>query len=296
MPTLDGKKVTFTIDASCTRCGQCVRICPCEYLEMGGEGVGESPAPAMGCITCGHCAAVCPRGALHLESEGFASGDVFAFPSGKASSYEELFRLFCQRRSIRSFQQRDVPANVLAALLEAAQQAPAGLPPSTVEVIVLNGPEKVRAFAFDFLDEIAKLGWLFSRWGVWCLRPFMSSDQHRDMRNKIVPLYQGLMAGRRKEQDFLFYDAPLAMIFLCEGDPADAVIAATYAMTAAETLGLGSCMIGTVTPMLSSVGKAFRARYQVPEGKKEGLAIIFGYPRGSFARAVRRAFKAVRKA
>ena len=48
------------------------------------------------------------------------------------------------------------------------------------------------------------------------------------------------------------YDAPVALCFYGSPccDPAGPVIAATYAMPAAESLGLGTCMIGGNDPFI----------------------------------------------
>ena len=58
------------------------------------------------------------------------------------------------------------------------------------------------------------------------------------------------------------YDAPLAMYFYGSPycDPADPIIAATYAMIAAETLGLGSCMLGAIHPFIQKGRKAAKFR------------------------------------
>lgn len=48
--------------------------------------------------------------------------------------------------------------------------------------------------------------------------------------------------------NWLIYDAPCGLYFYTSpyADPADPIIAATYAMLAAESLGLGSCLLGTI--------------------------------------------------
>jgi len=295
MPTLDGLEVKITVDrARCVVCGQCVKVCPSEYLAIEDKKVVEREDPPMGCLTCGHCAAICPQAAISVESEGFLREDVFDFSKFAPASYESLYRLLAGRRSIRQFKDQAVPTDIVAKILEAAQTAPAGLPPSDVKVCVLNGKAQVRAFAFDFLDESARMAWLFSKAGIWVLRPFMTAEQHKEMREKIAPLYLALLQGRREGKDFLFYDAPLAMLFLTsEGDPVDPTIAATYAMIAAESLGLGSCMIGTVAPMLLKVKGEFKDKYRIPKDAGQGLAVIFGYPQMKFQRAVRRRFAGI---
>ena len=56
------------------------------------------------------------------------------------------------------------------------------------------------------------------------------------------------------------YDAPLAIYFYGSPycDPADPIIAATYAMIAAEALGLGTCMLGAIHPLIQ-YGKSAQA-------------------------------------
>ena len=295
MATLDGLDVRIVVERTkCLVCGQCVKACPCEYLATEDGKMVESKTPAMNCLTCGHCAAVCPEGALSVESERFPREDVFEFPEVEPASFDGLYRLLAGRRSIRQYEERPVAPEVVGKILEAAQTAPAGLPPSAVKVCVLEGKEQVRSFAFDFLDETARMGWLFSKAGIWVLRPFMTGKQHKDMREKIAPLYRSLIEGRREGKDFLFYDAPLAMVFMSSAaDPVDPTIAATYAMIAAESLGLGSCMIGTVAPMLPRTRQGFRDKYRIPSDARQGLALVLGYSKVTFRRAVRRRFAEV---
>ena len=74
--------------------------------------------------------------------------------------------------------------------------------------------------------------------------------------------------------------------------PADLIIAATYAMTAAESLGLGSCMLGAIHHFLQSgFGvKEFRNKYKIRFKSREGLVLIVGYPKVKYARGVKRTF------
>lgn len=70
-------------------------------------------------------------------------------------------------------------------------------------------------------------------------------------------------------------------------------IADTYAMLGAESLGLGSCMIGSINPFLRYGGKSLKKKYGINTRVREGVFIIFGYPRYRYHKAIRRSFESV---
>ncbi len=80
----------------------------------------------------------------------------------------------------------------------------------------------------------------------------------------------------------IFYHSPYA-------DPADATIACTHAMLAAESLGLGSTIIGGAPPILQR-NKALCRSLGVPAGNTPSISLIVGHPAVQFRRAVRRRF------
>lgn len=90
------------------------------------------------------------------------------------------------------------------------------------------------------------------------------------------------------------YDAPLAMYFYGSPytDPADPIVAATTAMYAAESLGLGTCMLGGVHPLLQNGKKAqrFREKHGIKYASREGLIVIFGYPAVNYRKGIKRTF------
>ena len=65
------------------------------------------------------------------------------------------------------------------------------------------------------------------------------------------------------------------------------MVAATYAMLAAESLGLGSCMIGTPAYFIK-YSKDLKQKYNLPRKNQPGIVVIFGYPRIRFRKALRR--------
>ena len=72
-------------------------------------------------------------------------------------------------------------------------------------------------------------------------------------------------------------------------EAADTAIACTYAMLAAESLGLGSTIIGGAPPILQR-NRRLCGRVGVPDGHTPSFALIVGHPASRFRRAVRRRF------
>ena len=85
-----------------------------------------------------------------------------------------------------------------------------------------------------------------------------------------------------------FYGSPYC-------DPADPIIAATYAMIAAETLGLGTCMLGAVHPFIQNGRKAknFRENHNIKCKSKEGLFVAFGYHKSNYKKRIGRTFASI---
>jgi len=94
--------------------------------------------------------------------------------------------------------------------------------------------------------------------------------------------------------DTLLYGAPVAFLFHSSpyAEPGDCYVAATYAMIAAQSLGLGTCMIGMVAPFLER-NKKLKAKYGIPNRNKPGIVLLMEYPGFSFKHGVRRRFASV---
>jgi nitroreductase len=204
--------------------------------------------------------------------------DVLDLPGPDArASYEQLLALLSHRRSVRRFTAREVEPEIVERLLDAASTAPMGVPPSEVGVLVLEGREKVSAYAAEATAWISSAGrWM--RPVLPLMRPFLRRDDYVMFRDFVLPAARIYAEKAETGTDWLMYDAPLAMIFYGTGinDPADPYIPATLAVVAAESLGLGSCMLGFAGYPLFYSKKA-RWRHGLPDRVRPGVAVIFGY-------------------
>ncbi len=282
----------------CTVCGSCVNVCKDFSLKIVNQKVVVSDTPCFGCIACGHCMAVCPSDAIEIHGRMLSPDNMFVLPDiEKSTDYDELLALLQCRRSIREFKDKPVSEELINKILEAAKTAPMGLPPSDVNVLVLDSKEKVQGFATDYCNFLKRMKWLVSDWFIALMRPFWGKPMDEMFKGFVRPLFDIYLGNMDKGINLVNYDAPLAMYFYGSPytDPADPIVAATYAMIAAESLGLGTCMLGGVHPLIQSGKKAkkFREQQGIKFASREGLFVIFGYSNVKYLKGIHRNFASV---
>jgi len=167
-----------------------------------------------------------------------------------------------------------------------------GIPPSDVEVLVLNGASKVKEFSNDMISYFKQINRFINKNTLWMLKPFIKKTDYQMFKTFIIPMIHFFISKKNEGEDWLLYGAPLAMYFYNSpySDPADAYITATYAMIAAESLGLGSCMIGSINPFLAHGGNNIKSKYGLNKNGKQGIFVIFGYPKYKYQKTIKRTF------
>lgn len=282
----------------CTGCGKCVAVCSDLSLELHDGRARASGKGIFGCIGCGQCMAVCPDDAIRITGRAISADDLFTLPGKELSAdYPSLAALMARRRSIRKFKSAPVDKALIEKVVEAALSAPMGLPPSDVSVMVFDSREKVTSFTRDFCQYLEKIRWISSSWFLTLMKPFWGKETDELFRNFMRPLIDKYIGAMKEGENVVTYDAPAMLYFYGSpySDPADPIIAATYAMLAAESLGLGTCMLGAIHPMIQSGGAArkFREEHGIRCKSREGLFLIMGYPKAEFLKGIRRSFASV---
>lgn len=272
----------YTIDISkCTGCLLCSRACFLGRIEPDGKGVRV--LDDRHCIGCGHCFAVCPVGAV--VPEGGGESVVEAGPSEKLS-YEQLMGLLRGRRSRREFKADRIPRELLDKLVAAAAQAPNGLNKRQVGLNVITDPDAVRRLSEQCVVSVARMARM-ARNPV--LRPVLRTlapGLYNEIAD-LLPEVDVLVAGARAGEDVVLYNAPCVILVhspksdIC--GPENALYCAGNILLAAETLGLGACVIGFVTGPMKHDPEMKRT-VKLPRGRVVHTTIVVGYPEFSYAR------------
>ena len=286
-----------TIDhAACVACGLCVRVCIGAPLYMADGKVHVDQSRYFGCFGCGQCVAVCPQDCITVEGRDFSPDDVLPLPPrNERAAYSQLHALLLGRRSVRDFKDKPVERALIDQIIATASTAPIGLPPSDVQILVFDGQDKVAALSTDLLDLMRSIRWLFSPLVRAVMRPFLSKENNEVFDTFLAPALETFLQKQAEGEDWLTYKAPLAMYFFTSvyADPVDPLVVATYAMLAAESLGLGSCMLG-MPAYCFKYSKKLRRKYGLAGKSQQGILVIFGYPAVPYRRALHRRLGEVR--
>jgi ferredoxin len=282
----------------CSGCGKCVEVCKDFGLTLTNGKANISETPLFGCIGCGHCMAVCPNSAILICGRTLSPDDMFELPMAEnAANYQQLLALFQRRRSIREFADKKIENEIVEKILEAAQTSPMGYTPSEVNLLVFDTREKNHQFVEDFCAYLKSVKWLVSKWFLMLMRPFLGKTNDEIFRNFVRPALNIYIGKMEKGINVVTYDAPLAIYFYGSpyADPADPIVAATTAMYAAEALGLGTCMLGAIHPLIQYGGKAkkFRKKYGIKYPSREGVFVVFGYSAVKYGKGLKRTFSSI---
>ncbi len=282
-------------EAACTGCGLCVENCPDEVLSLVEGKAGAGDGIFIGCIACGQCVAICPADAIAVEGRGMKRDDRLPLPAvERPATAEQIASLLYGRRSVRRYAKREVEREKIDWILEMTATAPMGIPPSDVGVVVFHGLAKVERFAAEMCASFGQMAKQLNPFMLGLTRLWTKKTEYETMRDFVLPLLKMLSQKHEEGRDMFTYGAPAALLFHHGplDDGADCHIAATYAMLAAEALGLGSCLLGTAVAL--NHDKKLKAQYGIPAENKAGLSMALGYPAVKFRQGVKRRLASVK--
>jgi len=280
--------------ASCTGCGLCVEVCPYRIISLDRE---KAVVADEKCFFCGHCRAVCPAGAVEIA----ALPGAVALASLAQEAVEErpdkvrlaaLAALMESRRSCRNYRADRVAEILLFDLVRIGTLAPSGTNSQGWEFTVFPERADVELLGdlvagyYRKLNRLAALPFLrnFLKWvgqnSLWKYR-----------ENYYDSVTEALLEWKTGRVDRLFHGATAIIIISSKNDascPAeDALLATQNIVLAAETMGLGSCLIGFAVEAIRR-SPLIKKKVGIPETEQVYSVICLGYPAVKFLRAAGR--------
>jgi len=258
------------IDINCKSCakeGACVNICPFRVFEIEGKNCPKPASPER-CMKCFQCVAFCPRGAITID--GIGSNDCEQVIAENDATAEQVIQLLKSRRSVRNFQEKEIPGALVSELVDVIRWAPSAMSSHLVEWIVVSGKEKVKALSFLAIE--------------WMRQQLLETPEQAKNYyfDKIVDAFEN------KNIDMIAREAPHVIFAHAKEDSApwleeDAATALTYLEIAAHGNKLGTCRCGLLaTP--ANFHAPIRAKINLPEGHKIYGCVLLGYPKYKFKR------------
>ncbi|MEE9378121.1 MAG: nitroreductase family protein [Candidatus Lokiarchaeia archaeon] len=237
----------------CDLCNECIKECPMgNFSKPKGKIIFDS---SRSCILCGHCIAVCQKNAINYED---MKDIVFNFEKiSELQSFDAMYKILRSKRSIRQYKNQKVPKDIIEKVIDCIRYAPVGLNKRTLKCLVISDEEKIN----ELIDTI--------------IETIDSKEERENYKKK-----------RTENIDPFFYNAPHLFILHSNNndwDSKNAVIAITYAMLGAETLGLGSCWIGGVQIFLNENKEIVKNLFGIDD-EIFGIMIL-GYPKVKYYRA-----------
>ncbi|GBD95487.1 5,6-dimethylbenzimidazole synthase [bacterium BMS3Abin06] len=172
----------------------------------------------------------------------------------------EILKAIKERRSVRAYKPEKVPKEIIAAIIEAGNNAPSGMNSQPWRFVVVEDEELHEKMLEAAVPNAKRV-----------LEPLKTSNPER---------YQLIMKRYEELKDPIYYSAP-AIVFVIENGPyADlsCPLACENMMLAAHSLGLGSCWVafGSFVTDNEEIKKAL----DLKDDEKIFGPIIIGYPEG----------------
>lgn len=287
----------FINKEACTQCRLCVEICPCHIYGLNEQNeVYVNHERESICQVCGQYMSVCKEEAIRVEGLSY-NENFFDLPENKVG-YDDFIDFLSNRRSVRHFKDKPVSDEVINKILDSIAFAPYGAMPEKMHVTVINNSDKIgeaKPYFDKFMLDI--VSWIENPIASFFMKRGVDKETFNTVKNHLYPIVK-LGNYDPDHGDEVTRNAPALLLFHAKKDAEEhtdnSLIYATYAMLAAQSLGLGTTMNGIVPPAVNRT-KKLREIFRIPGDHEVVISIILGYPKYSYRKAVKRKFHQIHR-
>jgi ferredoxin len=260
--------IGFRVDEErCIQCGECEIECPAGIITL-----EEFPTitDEESCIRCQHCLAVCPTAAISILGK---NPDESLALEGNMPDPARLVTLIKGRRTIRRYQQDELPSELIDELLDIACHAPTGV--------------NDRGVLFTVVKDLGVMNSLKQE-VMACLTQLKDQGQ---LPEGFIGQYLGgaVKVWQEEGKDIIFRGAPHLLVTSAPKDAPcpvqDTHIALTTFQLMAHARGVGTVWDGLFM-MVLALCPHLVSRLGIPANHILGYAMAFGTPAVVFHRTV----------
>lgn len=174
----------------------------------------------------------------------------------------DIFELIKTRRSIRKFQDKPIPKEMIEKIVEAGIRAPSSMNRQPWRFVVVGDPDAKKLLAEEAKSELKK---------------FLQTDEAKKKWGDAVSRF---MEHAESKEDTIFYNAPTVVFVILTKDLGnnnfDYGLATQNMLLYAHSLGIGSVPVGLAKPMNNS--SVVRDKLNMKPEEKIIIGIPMGYP------------------
>ena len=287
-------KSSYINHETCKKCLFCGDVCPNYLLYKNEDGlVSFKEEFDELCISCGHCMAVCPTDSINIE--GFTYGENIIKTEKKTIDYDNFLSVLSLRRAVRQYKTKIPPKETIDKIIEAIEKAPVSFTPNRLEITVV-GTDLIKKSLPLFIDFYAKLVKMLDNPVMkFFIKKNLDKETYLTIKEDIYPIFKYKLPIVKKENiDPIFRNAPYAIIIHAPDDTLnkteDGLVAMTYGIISATTLGLGSCPVSLIPPAVNRDDK-LKQMFGIPQQNTIISSFIVGYSKYSYKKSIKRSVK-----
>ena len=182
----------------------------------------------------------------------------------------EVMKCIRERRSIRKYDGRAVPGDIMEKIIMAGKYAPSAENRQPWKFVVVTNRDVISRLSERAKEQISMMLKQVRKW----------KKRYKELEDRQTLMF--LHAVASSERDVIFHDAP-AVVFVLTRDGAfndeSCACAAQNMMLAAHSFGIGSCWIG-FAKFLEWNPETIR-EIGLPDGHHIAACIVFGYPKSA---------------